>query len=195
MSIDNDSVNERLTFSRSMVKQINHIKGTNELEDIQTIMFAGMLTYYGDECLDDIYLAFLDTNFICCEESILKLVFDKYTDCSSKMIASLYEHELGTFYEVSGFQNKDTKKIKFKRNIYFNKELLKQPDVLVGKLVHHMNHVLNSRKNSICSKQGKLAARMGVSLDYLNSRESESLLLEESINKTNGRNYGCNFRI
>lgn len=198
MSIYDDSVNERLELSRSMIKQINHVKKTTSLEDVQTLVFAGMLSYYGEEHFNDIYMAFLDTNFICSDESILRVVFDKYSDYSSSMIASLYEHELGTFYEVSGFQDKDTKKIKIKRNIYIDKELLKQPDVLVEKLVHHMNHVLNSRKNSICSKQGKLASRMGISLDYLNSRESESLALEESINKLQSREimdlisgFGC----
>ncbi len=197
MSKCND-INELLEYSRKMIKQIDHIKGNSmELEDAKTLAFAGMVSYYGQEYFDDVYLSFLDTDFVCCDDSIVELLTKKY-DVSKEALGSISNHEMGTFYEVSGYQDEKTKKIKLKRVIYIDKSLLQFPDVLVERIVHQMNHVINSRKNSICRKQGRLASRMGMALDYFSSRQNESLMIEETINGLQTedicgkiRDFGC----
>ena len=177
------TIDDLLKYCGQMIDQIDHAKGnSSELRDAKALAFAGMLGYYqGEWSLDDIYLAFLETDFICLDEPISKMISRKYS-LSKKSVDALCSHEEGSFYEVSGYKNDRTKKTKIKRCIYIDKELLDKPEVLVERIVHQMNHVLNSRKNSICSKQGKLAARMGVSLDYFVTRKNESLALEEAIN-------------
>ena len=45
-----DVVNERLNYSKEIIKQINHINGTSsELSDVLELAFAGMLEHYGQE--------------------------------------------------------------------------------------------------------------------------------------------------
>ena len=54
MSVYDEIINDNLKLSRMMVRQINHIKKEDGLEDLQTLVFAGLLTYYGQDKLKDI---------------------------------------------------------------------------------------------------------------------------------------------
>ena len=189
MSIYDDSVNKCLDYSRKMVKQINHIKGSNDLEDLQTIVFAGMLTYYGEENLDNIYLAFLKCNFVLVDKTIEKVIRDKY-ELSQPVISKIVKHCPGTFYDVEAgeFVNKKTRKrsYKFDRTLYVQTDGSIGIDDLLQSVTHQMNHVINSIHNPVVSTVGAngygLASRMGVSFERFASRTSDGYGLESSIN-------------
>lgn len=188
MGIYEEIVNDYINSSRSMVRQINHIKGNNNLEDIQTIVFAAMLGYYGPECLDDIYLAFFNSNFVIADKPIVQLLQEKY-EFNLPVASRIAKHCPGTFYDVEGkeFVNSKTKKkhYKFDRTIYVDCNSGIPLDELVKSIIHQVNHVINSIYNPVVSTKGKdsgLAARMGASFDRLSSRTSEGFSMEEAFN-------------
>ena len=188
MSIYDDKINENLEYSRKIIKQLNHVKGSDELEDIQTLVFAGLLTYYGPEYLDDIYLAFLNCNFVAVDEPMDKFLRDKFKfnlPVSSRLQAQCP----GTFYEVGAreYTSKKDKKIRYKfdRNIYVQNDGGVSIDELVQSVVHQVNHVLTSIHNPVVytwNDFAGVASRMGLSFERMASRTLEGLALEDSIN-------------
>lgn len=116
-----DVVNERLNYSKEMIKQINHINGTSsELSDVLELAFAGMLAHYGQEALNEIYVAFLKTRFVVCNEPIEEFLMKKYK-VSKSAARDVVSHATGTFYEVTGHEYIDKnhrRKYKFDRCVY-----------------------------------------------------------------------------
>lgn len=179
-------VNRRLNYSREMIKQINHINGTSdELNDVLELAFAGMLSYYGEEAINELYVAFLKTKIVISNSSIKDLIKTKYK-LTSEVLQEALEHAPGTFYEVTGheFIDKNHRRTyKFDRVLYIQNDGSVDKATLVRSVMHQVNHVLNSINNPVVSAQGKLAARMGVSLDRFATRETTHLKLEEAINR------------
>lgn len=180
-----DVINERLSYSRDMIKQINHVNGnSNELSDILELAYAGMLSHYGEEALDEVYLAFLKTKFIICDGSISDFLMKKYK-LSKNAADEVSKHAPGTFYEVTGVESIDKnkkRKYKFDRCVYVQNDGSVDKATLLRSVIHQVNHVLNSMINPVVSVQGRLAARMGISLDLLVSRENLHIKAEEAIN-------------
>lgn len=182
---EQNMINKILGDSKQIVKQFSRINGTSEeLNDILCLGFAGMLAYYGQERIDDIYLAFLKTKIVVSDVSIEDLVKRKFK-LSSDAVKELVSHGNGTFYDVVGnefIDKKHKRTYKFNRTIYVQNDGSFDKAKLVRSVVHQMNHVLNSIHNPIVSSQGMLAARMGIALDKLVTRESVDSKVEEAIN-------------
>ena len=180
-----DVVNERLNYSKEIIKQINHINGTNsELSDVLELAFAGMLAHYGQEALNEIYVAFLKTKFVVCDESIEDFLMKKYK-VSKSDVSEIVGHAPGTFYEVTGHEYVDKnhrRKYKFDRCVYVQNDGSVDKATLLRSVIHQVNHVLNSMNNPVVSVKGRLAARMGISLDVFASRENIHIKAEEAIN-------------
>ena len=178
-------VNEMLNYSRQMIKQINHINGnSNEVNDILELAFAAMLSHYGKEAINEIYVAFLKTKFVVCDCSISEFLEKKF-DASKESIGEVVQHAPGTFYEVNGHEFVDKnhrRKYKFDRTVYIQNNGDVDKATLVRSVIHQVNHVLNSINNSVVSVRGSLAARMGISLDKFVSRDNLHLRVEEAIN-------------
>ena len=50
-----EGINNCINYSRKLVKQIDHAKRVNDgLEDIKTLVFAAMVSYYGIEKLNEV---------------------------------------------------------------------------------------------------------------------------------------------
>lgn len=190
MSVYDEIINDNLKLSRMMVRQINHIKKEDGLEDLQTLVFAGLLTYYGQDKLNDIYMAFLRCHFIPVDGDFDEFLREKYR-FNSATIGNIKKHCAGTFYDVEAheFVNKKTRKrrYEFDRRIYVQNDGNIDTDELIRSVVHQVNHVVNSIHNPVvatCSSNGSgLSSRMGLSYERFNTRSSEGYALEESINK------------
>lgn len=190
MSIYDEIINDNLKLSRMMVRQLNHVKKEDCLEDLQTLVFAGLLTYYGQERLDDIYLAFLKCHFIPVSGDFDKFLRENY-EFNSATIGNIKRHCMGTFYDVEAreFVNKETRKrrYEFDRKIYVEDDGKIDCDDLIRSVVHQVNHVVNSIHNPVVATIGSngygLSSRMGLSYERFNGRTSEGYALEESINK------------
>lgn len=181
---DDEKINSQLDTCLQYVKQINHMNGieNDNLLIYKAIVFAGMVAYYGEKHLDDIYKAFLDTKFICVDGSLRNLLSSE-TSYNREFIDAVLSHAEGSLYNVISYRDDDSSsKMRFRREIYIEKDLLSRPYDVLDRLTHQMNHVINSQKNSVCSKQKRLAVRMGICLDYLDDRYNESIRLEEAFN-------------
>lgn len=176
-------INDFIEDGRKNIQQIDHIMGIidDPFEDLKTLTFAGMLSYYGHEHINDIYLAFLKTNFVSIDFSIQDFISKMY-HLSDKQIRYLSTHSLGTFYDVVASQKLGSTKYKMKRTIYLSSEV--DEVRLLKSMVHQMNHVINSIQNPfINSKQVGLCSRMGVSLDSIHNRSSLYFGLEYALNE------------
>lgn len=179
-------INKRLKYSREMIKQFSRVNNiSDDLKDILELAFFGMLSYYGEEAIDELYLAFLKTKFISTDDSIVKLLADKrfLSDANVKFLLS---HTPGVFYDVTGYEcvDKERKRTyKFDRYVYVQNNGEFDKAELVRGVIHQVNHVLTSIHNPIISSQGKLAARMGMSYDRLLTREASHFHIEEAVNK------------
>ncbi len=190
MNIYDEIINDNLKLSRMMVRQLNSVKKEDCLEDLQTLVFAGLLTYYGQERLNDIYLAFLRCHFVPVSGDFEKFLRDKYK-FNSVVIGNIKRHCNGTFYDVEAHEyvNKKTRKrrYKFDRTIYVEDDGNVDLDDLIRSVVHQVNHVVNSINNPVVATLGSngygLSSRMGLSYERFNGRTSEGYALEESINK------------
>jgi hypothetical protein len=180
-----DVVNERLNYSKQIIKQISHINGiSDELSDVLELAFAGMLAHYGQEALNEIYVAFLKTKFVICNEPLDEFLMKKY-NVSKSALSEVLSHAPGTFYEVTGneFIDKNHKRTyKFNRVLYVQNDEDVDKATLLRSVIHQVNHVLNSINNPVVSVQGRIAARMGISLDVFASRENMHIKAEEAIN-------------
>ena len=190
MSVYDEIINDNLKLSRMMVRQINHIKKEDGLEDLQTLVFAGLLTYYGQDKLNDIYMAFLRCHFIPVDGDFDEFLREKYR-FNSATIGNIKKHCAGTFYDVEAheFVNKKTRKRRYEldRRIYVQNDGNIDTDELIRSVVHQVNHVVNSIHNPVVatysSNGSGLSSRMGLSYERFNTRSSEGYALEESINK------------
>ncbi len=173
-------VNYYINYARSMIKQIDHVKGIDDnLSDIKTLVFAAMLIYYGVEHIDEIYLSFLRTDFIECNGNMSSVIAKKYK-LSDEDVMKLLSHCPGTFYAVDGFKNLKTNKYRFKRSIYTSSDVDRA--TVMKSVLHQMNHVINSFNSPVLKKRGSYVSRMGLSVEHFDSRRIEVLGLEEAIN-------------
>ena len=180
-----EELNKFLGYCRECVKQTEHVTGssTNEfLTDVKTVVFAGLVSYYGPDKFNDIYMAFLKTKFVVCDETISQLLMDKY-NFDEKSVLKFSEHCPGVFYNAVAFKNQKSNKYQIKRTVYVSK-FMASSSVLIHSLIHQMNHILNSINNSIVNKRNiGLGSRMGIAFDSFISRSCDSLGLEEAFNK------------
>ncbi len=174
-------INEFIKCGRESIRQINHAMGVIEdlLEDFKTLVFAGMLSYYGREYVNDIYLAFLNMSFVTTDFHMKELIAKMYS-LSDKDLKYLQRHAPGTFYDAVAVK-KSFKDYRFKRTIYVSKREVDNTTLLES-LVHQANHVLNSVHNPIVYNQG-LNSRMGVAIEQFDGRGVVGLGLEETINQ------------
>lgn len=82
MYYTNEAVNSLFEYSKRFVDQINTTKKfvcPKELREIQYLIFAGMISYYGFEHIQEIYDSFQKAGFHYSKKSIYDLIseFDK----------------------------------------------------------------------------------------------------------------------
>lgn len=174
------AINNCISFSRMMIKQIDHVKGvSDQFEDIKTLVFAAMISYYGMEHLDEVYLAFLKTDFVKCDD-ICSMLQKEY-QLPSDVALTASSQCPGTFYDATAIKKLNTNNYKIKRKIYVSDNV--STDILVRNVAFQINRVINSIHNSILKKRKEFGSRMGVSFEYFYSRRNESVALENAFNK------------
>lgn len=187
MTASSKVINEVIDWARQSIKQINHAKGVknDSFEDMKTLVFAGMLSYYGQEYIYDVYLAFLKTDFVEKDLSINALISKMY-NLSSTDVNDLSSHCPGLFYDVIATK-KEGSCYKFRRTVYISKDEV-DAATLLRSMTHQMNHVINSIHNSVVLKKNiGMCSRMGISLDHFQTRTNFYLPLEEAFNKLQER--------
>ena len=175
-----EGINNCINYSRKLVKQIDHAKRVNDgLEDIKTLVFAAMVSYYGIEKLNEVYLAFLKTDFVKCD-SISDTLESVYNFPKELALTASSECP-GTFYDATAIKKIDSDNYRIKRKIYVSEEV--PVNILVRNIAFQINRVINSIHNPVLKKRKEFGSRMGVSFEFFESRCSESVALENAINK------------
>lgn len=177
-----EAVNYILNYSKMVIDELNKGKSVpNELKELQYLIFAGMLSYYGFEEIETLCKAFKDSNFHYTNQS-----FDNYFETHnirSPRVKEMMKHgEVGAFvqYSTSQFMGR----YNIGRDVYILSKPGEAPDYFLEKVIHEVNHVVNSVNNPICIRKGRKALRMGLYISdlQLGNKEMMGVTAEEDFN-------------
>ncbi len=166
------AVNNLFQYSKSMIDNIASKKcKQNAFLVEQYLIFAGMLAYYGFEHIDEIYKAFQNTGFVDNLGDVSYFINDLDENCKCPTFCQVNIKSRGRQYFID-------------RNIhYFSRQNSDDSySKFMERLVHEVNHCVNSSINPICKRDTKLLYRIGLSLASISNDDVESLALEEGIN-------------
>lgn len=177
-----ESVNSLLRYSKSVVDNICASQNRpKKLRNLQYLIFAGMVSYYGLEHIDEITRTFRSTKFTWAGGNSTEEFWDKkgIHEESKKICAD--DDVCATFYREF-FYNK-------KRNIYTcTGEVVMfdnadtSPDNLLEYTTHEVNHALNGLKRALTPKDGLFVSRLGLYRFDLSTGERKGRYFEETIN-------------
>ena len=179
MFCTDENVNYILSYAKTLVDNMN--KGRNvprELKSIQYIVFAGLIAHYGFDHVDTIYKAFNSSNFVYTKDS-----FENIT--KNFKISGIKESDIGrvgSFVSLSAMPRLDGK-MQINRTIYITDNTKDEaPDKFLEKVVHEINHVVNSVNEPIVLYQGVKSFRIGMSVSEIAGNRGFGRILEESFN-------------
>lgn len=165
MYYSDSQVNDLLQYSKSMIDDIasKNCK-RNDFKNLQYLIFAGMVSYYGFEHISAIYKAFQTTEFIDASNSDVLDKLGRKTTADSKAAISFVN---GKYY--------------IQRSIHYFYSI-SDVEQLLDSLIHEVNHFVNSVMSPICKRADSLVYRTGVKISALYDSFLESDILEEAIN-------------
>lgn len=182
----NDVVNGMLNYSKAMVDEIMTEKGNffpDEFRVLLYLIYAGMLSHYGDEEIQTIYETFSEIDFVYGKNSVYDVVED-IENVSGNEKNMIGRQSTPAFciaqYSLSRFD--DVIKLNFiKYTIYvFENKDISFCDLL-DIVTHEINHVVNSMKNVFDDK--RCFIRSGLKKDYVKNKTSVGFVLEEALNE------------
>ena len=179
MFCTDESINYILSYAKTLVDNMN--KGRvipKELKTIQYIVFGGLIAHYGFEHVDTIYKAFNSSNFVYTKDSFEELTKNvNYHGIKNNEIG-----KVGSFVSLSARPRLDGK-MQINRTIYIMDNTKDEaPDLFLEKVVHEINHVVNSVNQPIVLYQGVKSFRIGMSVSEINGTRGFGRILEESFN-------------
>jgi hypothetical protein len=170
-----------LSYSKTLVDQINIGKECpRELKEIQYLIFAGMISYYGFEEIELLHKVFKNTGFIYTHDSFDK--FAKSANFHDERIEKLLKNgDVGAFVNCR-VSSDLLGRIYVKRDIHVIDNGKDSPDIFLEKVIHEVNHVVNSINHSVCIMNEKKALRTGLYVASLEGKDSMGNLCEEAYN-------------
>ena len=179
MFCTDENVNYILSYAKTLVDNMN--KGRivpKELKSIQYVVFAGLLAHYGFEHVETIYKAFNSSNFVYTKDS-----FEDITkNVKISGIKDIDVSNVGSFVTL-GARRRPDGKMQINRTIYITDNKADEaPDKFLEKVVHEINHVVNSVNQPIVLYQGVKSFRIGMGVSEIGGSRGFGRLLEESFN-------------
>ena len=179
MFCTDENVNYVLSYAKTLVDNMN--KGRivpKELKSIQYVVFAGLLAHYGFEHVETIYKAFNSSNFVYTKDS-----FEDITkNVKISGIKDIDVSNVGSFVTL-GARRRPDGKMQINRTIYITDNKADEaPDKFLEKVVHEINHVVNSVNQPIVLYQGVKSFRIGMGVSEIGGSRGFGRLLEESVN-------------
>lgn len=182
MFTTDEAVNYILNASKMIVDEINKDKNCpKELKEIQYLIFAGMVAYYGYEYIELIHNAFKKTNFVYTNQSFKDHAKEiNYSNPTvDKLIAT---GEVGAFVKCS-FSKDFRGKFYIGRDIYVIDNYREAADFFLEKIIHEVNHVVNSMNNPIVLYKGLPSSRTGMYVSCIEKDDTSfGNLFEEDYN-------------
>lgn len=179
MFCTDENVNYILSYSKTLIDNMNKGRSVpKELKTIQYIVFAGLISHYGFEHVDTIYKAFNSSNFVYTKDSFEDITKNvKYHGIKNSEIG-----RVGSFVSLSARPRLDGK-MQINRTIYITDNTKDEaPDKFLEKVVHEINHVVNSVNQPIVLYQGVKSFRIGMSVSEIGGTRGFGRILEESFN-------------
>lgn len=176
------AVNNILNYSKSLVDSMNSGKYcSKELKEIQYLIFAGMVSYYGFEHIEDIHKAFRSANFIYTDSSFEEVLSKQQSGVDERLKNMINNGYVGAFvnYKISSDL---FGRIHIGRDLYVVNNPTEAPDYFLEKIVHEVNHIVNAVNNTICLKNGKKVLRNGLFLMGIEDKNNYGEIIEESYN-------------
>lgn len=175
-----DAVNQLFDYSKCVVDQICGCEERpKKLKEIQYLIFAGMISYYGFEQIDNITRAFKENQFFYTKEKMLDYLSKQ--NISQQTLSSI-DNDTYAFFNQTFFYKKSTNEYFVKGKIVVSDDNNAAPDNLIEYTVHEINHAVNSVKKRITSVGNGFIIRTGVYSKDFRDGSRKNKLLEESFN-------------
>ena len=174
-----EDVNYIISYAKTLVDHINDGKNVpRQLKSIQYVVFAGMIAHYGFDYVDTIYKAFSSSNFVYTKDS-----FEDITkNISLPGIKNRNITQVGSFVMLGAKENFGGN-VQINRTIYItDNDEHESFDRFLEKVVHEINHVVNSVNNPIVMYRGTKSFRIGMSVSEIGGERGFGRILEESVN-------------
>lgn len=179
-------VNDILYYSKDFINLIIQNKsGSKDLKDVLYLVFAGLISYYGTEYLNEIRTVFINSDFIYSRQSVYD-VYEKFKyeeGIDREHVERLQKEDVKAFVKNSFLVYSPTK-VKIKTDVYLFENKNIPFDEFLEEAIHEINHQVNSIKGNVVRKDGLLFSRSGLSYSSLTGDTiiNEAKILEESIN-------------
>lgn len=176
-----DAVNRLFDYSKCVVDQIcSDEERPKKLKEIQYLIFAGMISYYGFGQIDNITMAFKRNKFFYTKEKMLDYL-SKQKYISQESLSSMDKDTCAFFYQQYLYK-KATNEYFSKGKIVVSDNNNTAVDDLIEYTVHEVNHAVNSIKKAITSVGNSFVTRTGVYSKNFSDSSKKNQLLEESFN-------------
>ncbi len=176
---NDENVNYILNYSKMLVDQMNVGKNIpSELKVIQYLVFAGFIAQYGFENIELIHKTFKTSNFVYTKEPFEKIVKTMpHLKGLPKDVATIGSFvSLQTSIDSFG-------RYHINRTVYvMDNNPFEAADLFLEKVVHEINHIINSLNNAIVIYKGNKAIRTGLRVSSLYSNDEFGRILDEDIN-------------
>lgn len=173
------SVNSLLNYSKCVVDQIcSSYHRSNELKRIQYLVFAGMISYYGFEHIDEITTVFKKYKFLYIDEAIPDFL-SRQSNVSRKSLSFVDDSTMALFHPV---YSKSGSASSTGGEIILSKYYNVSPDMFFELATHEVNHAVNSVNRGSCKINGNLVTRMGIYTRNHGLDTRKNYIFEESIN-------------
>lgn len=183
MRYTNNEINNIVNKSKMLVDMLHEYKESpDELKDIEYLVFAGLLSYYGDECANTIFKAFQNINFVYNKGSAYEGLVN-HLNLSPEVLEYVQIGKPGAFVYSEVGISPTSNDVNAKYTIYLFDDNDSSFIRLLEDAIHEINHIVNSVEKVVWSSEGSYYARMGLSFSRFESNELPKFIhLEESIN-------------
>ncbi len=175
-----EAVNGLLNYGKRVVDQACcKYERPSELKTIQYLVFAGMVSYYGFEHIDEITKAFRDNKFYYTKKSVIDFMQEHV---GSKSALDCLTPDTMAYSYQNYFHNRTKNQYYAECMIVVSDQKQCAPDRLLENTTHEINHAVNSVVKKITPVGGSFKSRMGLYERDFRDGSRKNIMLEESFN-------------
>ncbi len=177
-----ESVNSLLSYSKSVVDSICcGYDRPRQLKQLQYLIFAGMVSYYGFEYIDEITRTFKSTKFTLVGGGSTSEFWDSRG--ANEYIKNICAaDDTCASFDRTFHYDRNSKKFYCTGEVIVFDLAKSSPDDLLEYIAHEVNHALNGLKRALTPKDGLFVSRLGVYRFDVSTGERTGRYLEETIN-------------
>ena len=175
------AVNELFEFSKTLIDETYYWDNVpRDFKTLQYIIFAGMISYYGFEHIEEVAEVFNKVNFIFTREKMGDFL-RKQPGLDRSTVEQLVKVGANAVFwqdiDFEGIQVKSARE-KIYASSYGNYSIAQQLEFLA----HEVNHAVNSVNRKLFLENGRKYTRFGLCVNDVDQKLKKNLYLEESFN-------------